>query len=363
MNFNPAYFNKEKRPNGTVCINKTLFKKLCRSRQYLDDIHHYKWRLIRSIISNYEFVGCKTEQFDKLKNINPVSRAYFKLWEILKTNEKTFGFDKKDKMRISCLAEAPGGFIQCLIDYRKENKDNITGISLKDGEDNKIDWVVSNPNIKLLFGDQKKGHDGNLYNPVILKYYCNYYKKNGADLVTADGGINLQHDEENYKGLYHIQLFLAEVYVALKILNEGGVFILKIYEMCFKPMMDILKILDENFESVDICKPKLSREMNSEKYVVCSGYKKCSQETLDNLMIIITHLWKNKNLLVGNILKEQEHSARITYLSERFLKHQLTKLNYGLDYTTYRIKDLKVTLNSKYVKKMRNANKWIKEYM
>lgn len=363
MDFQPTYFNKQERLDNTVCINKALFNKLCKSRHYLDDIHHYKWRIIRSIISNYEFVGCKTNLFDKLRDIQPVSRAYFKLWEILKCNENVFTFDKKKKMRIACLAEAPGGFIQCMINYRKGHEDNITGISLKNGEDNKIDWVISNPNIKLLFGNAKKNHDGNLYNPDILNYYCNYYKKVGADLVTADGGINLRENEENYKGLYHIQLFLAEVYVALKILKKGGVFILKIYELCFKPMLDLMKILGEHFESVDVYKPKLSREMNSEKYVVCTGYKKCSKETLSNIMNIISHLWLNKNLLVGNILVEQKHSSKLTYLSDKFLMYQVNKLNIGLNYTKYRIKELKVILNSKYLNKMENANKWIKYNM
>lgn len=369
MNFNPTYFDKPKSPNNTtcidktVCINKTVFNKLCYLRSQLDNIHHYKWRLIRSIISNYEYIGCKSYLFDEINDIKPISRAYFKLWEILKNNERTFGFMKKDKMRISCLAEAPGGFIQCLINYRKGKQDNITGISLKDGENNKIDWVVSNPNIKLLFGNQKKEHDGNLYNPDILNYYCKYYKKRGADLVTADGGINLQKDEENYKGLYHIQLFLAEVYIALKILKKNGIFILKIYEFCFKPMLDILKILELNFDCVDIYKPKLSREMNSEKYVICSGYKKCSDETLDNLMNIIKHLWVNKNLLVGNILDGQKHNSKLTYSSDKFIMYQINKLDFGLKYTNYRIKDLKVILNSKYLKKTDNANKWIKKYI
>ena len=78
-------------------------------------------------------------------------------------------------------------------------------------KENKIDWgtkwLSKNKNVKLIFGDETKGHDGNLYNPDIINHYCNYYKNKKADLVTSDGGFLLKGQQENHKGQYHNQLF------------------------------------------------------------------------------------------------------------------------------------------------------------
>lgn len=45
------------------------------------------------------------------------SRAYFKLWETISTNKLLLKYFNKP-MQIANLAEGPGGFIHCLVDYR-----------------------------------------------------------------------------------------------------------------------------------------------------------------------------------------------------------------------------------------------------
>ena len=122
-------------------------------QKYLTEIEKFsisEWDLYRDLCNDYEFIGINKNQIEKLKKLTkveiitilkfkPLTRAYFKLWEIL----HNFGFIPKN---ISCtnvclmssnLAEAPGGWINAVIDYEKKynpnqlSKHKLIGISLK----------------------------------------------------------------------------------------------------------------------------------------------------------------------------------------------------------------------------------------
>ena len=83
----------------------------------------------------------------------PLSRSYFKLWEIMCDFNL---LQEKRKCSILCLAEGPGGFIEALINYRKNKyTDDILGITLKSTDKDVPGWKKSsnflknNKNIKI----------------------------------------------------------------------------------------------------------------------------------------------------------------------------------------------------------------------
>jgi 23S rRNA U2552 (ribose-2'-O)-methylase RlmE/FtsJ len=351
--------------NKNIIDNKKLFYDINEIKKEIDYVPYYKWKIIRSIVTKYEMIGNNSlHNIRNLHEINCISRAYFKMFEILHKYEKELNIKREEPMRISGLAEAPGGFIQCMINYRNNEKDDITGISLKDSKDNKIDWTLKN-DVKIIYGDESKGHDGNLYNPEIINYYCDYYKDNKADLVTSDGGFLLNKNQENFKGQYHMNLFISEIYIALKILKEKGSFVIKVYELCFKSMVDILVILNMVFKKVDLVKPKTSREMNNEKYIVCLDYK----ENIDinkKLFEIINNMWENKNkLIINNILNLNKEQWNIVRKYKNFcigkLNHQFYKLQEGISYKHCHIKELNYILRGMEHEKYNNALSWINE--
>lgn len=336
MKFEPCYIHLDQKNtinklNKNIIINKKLYDNINLIKMKIDDIDNYKWRLIRCIMTDYEFVGNnKFHNIKQLKNRHTISRAYYKLWEILCHYENDFElFKKRDvPMRLAGLAEAPGGFIQCLVDYRKNEHDNLTGISLKDSKNNKIDWLIANKNVKIIYGDETKNHDGNLYNPEIINYYCDYYKKEKADFVTADGGFLLNDEEENHKGQYHNGLFLAETYIALRILKDGGHFVMKIYDFCNKTMIDILTILNQVFDKVHVMKPVTSREMNSENYIICSNYK-YDKKIVSSIGRMIRYMWNNDNkLIINSIFKctDERLANLFSKISKQKMLYQQRKL-------------------------------------
>ena len=374
MTFNPQYTHQNNKNilsklDNNVIINKKLFSDINTIKSQIDNIESDKWKLIRHIVTEYEFVG--NNRYHNIKQLNKkkcISRAYYKLWELLCQFEPELQLykNKNKSMRFAGLAEAPGGFIQCLVDYHGNNNDDLTGISLKDCEGNKIDWktgwLMRNKNIKLIFGDENKGHNGNLYNPEIINYYCNYYRKKKADLVTSDGGFLLSGLKENHKGQYHNGLFLSETFIALRILKQGGHFIMKIYDVVNKTMIDILTILNKVFNKVKVVKPVTSREMNNENYVVCIGYKR-NDNIISEISKMINHLWENKNeLIIDSIFENNEkHNNYYARVSRRQLIYQKCKLNDGVRLKQKSNEALRQDIREVHKHKTRNAYDWLKK--
>ena len=92
------------------------------------------------------------------------------------------------------------------------------------------------------------------------------------DIITADGGFDFSVDFNNQENMA-TQLILCEVFYALAMQKQGGTFILKIFDVFHKPTVDILYLLCYYYNNVSIMKPHTSRIANSEKYVVCQGFK------------------------------------------------------------------------------------------
>jgi hypothetical protein len=98
--------------------------------------------------------------------------------------------------------------------------------------------------------------------------------KNKIDLVTGDGGFNFSEDfggqEQNMIGL-----LFAQIAYALVSQKPGGNFVLKMFDCFLKPTTELLYLLSSSYDKVFICKPCTSRCANSERYVVCQGFKQC----------------------------------------------------------------------------------------
>jgi len=239
----------------------------------------------------------------KSLNINKmiISRAFFKLWEILKIFNVA---NNKDGMNILHLAEAPGSFVQAAIYYRdkyskKSNKDKHYVISIND----KSKGVPSLHKLtKSLTKDHSKrvtihgytsSDNGDLTNEKIL---FNLQKKmnDKADLITADGGFNWTN--ENFQEQEAIRLILAEIIGAVMNQKEGGNFILKIFETFTESTIKLIEILNCFYTNIFIYKPYTSRSSNSEKYLVCEKFKKISETKRKEYIMKLLNIQKKINL-------------------------------------------------------------------
>ena len=113
--------------------------------------------------------------------------------------------------------------------------------------------------------------------------------------MTGDGGIECIGDKEfEYQEVFNVKLFLGEIIAALRVQAEGGTFILKIYDCCFRLTRQLLMLLALYYGKVQIVKPITSRPGNSEKYLLCQGFRGISQEELEQLKGLLVEWVRNE---------------------------------------------------------------------
>jgi len=276
------------------------YKKLYKIKDDIDQYHKIFYKFIR-LTNPFELVN-SIEKRHSVMAIKVISRAYFKLWEILAHFKKEMGLLDKEKIVYGALAEGPGGFIQSVLEFREKfspemaRSDEVIGITLRNEEEPSTKWDKKigkmRDKLTISYGNSETG-DGNLLNPEnILEYAKQFSRK--ADIVTADGGFRVKYDLENYKEQLHIQLFYNEIIAALKIQRKGGSFILKIYDIFTLPTIQLIYLLTLFYDQVYITKPVTSRPANSEKYIVSIGFNGISDKLLDKLFKLSDKLFKDR---------------------------------------------------------------------
>ena len=145
--------------------------------------------------------------------------------------------------------------------------------------------------------DKKVNIDyGNLYiYDDVVKYISKFKGNNRATLVTSDGGFDYSN---NFNGqeLNSCQIIYSEIVIALNILDYGGCFIVKVFDLFSITSCQMLSLVIENFEKINIYKPETSRPANSEKYLICQGFKNnLTKEQKSNYLDILKE-WNNLQL-------------------------------------------------------------------
>jgi cap1 methyltransferase len=221
-----------------------------------------------------------------LNNPQILSRAFYKMWEIL------YIFDigksaNKESMTMVGLAEGPGSFIQAFVEFREKyydpSKDTVYGLTINSNNTAHINKeMVENINkrydnmISILKTNSKQTKtkslvsNGDLTKPETIEYLKENVKQK-ADLVTADGGFEWKN--ENYQEQEAYTLILGEIIGALSIQAKGGSFVLKVFETFTHTTIKLIYLLSSFYEETYLYKPFFSRATNSEKYIICKGFK------------------------------------------------------------------------------------------
>jgi len=133
------------------------FNNLLNYKNKIEDLPDSKlWDKAKKLSNEYELIHIpnKKMKHDSISHYEPLSRSYFKMWELL----KLFNFLKNKevwnkKLEIACIAEGPGGFIEAFVNFRKKyfNRiDNIHGITLRSTNKNIPGWNKSKLFLKII---------------------------------------------------------------------------------------------------------------------------------------------------------------------------------------------------------------------
>lgn len=179
------------------------------------------------------------------------ARSAFKLIEL----DDKFHFLKAGK-RVVDLGAAPGGWTQIAVDRVKSPSEDpiVVGLDLLE-----MAPIAGAKTTRLDFLDDRA--------PDVLKEMLGGHK---ADVVLSDMAPNTT----GMKDIDHLRIMglLETAYAfACEILNEGGVFVAKIFQGGTE--QNLLAEMKRRFESVKHAKPPASRKESSEFYVIATGFK------------------------------------------------------------------------------------------
>ncbi len=259
--------------DNNIIINKTLSRYLSKIKGQIDS-KQQEWDKYKKYTNPYEYIHtvipgskysiCKTK---------PLSRSYFKMIEICKSLKLL------DNLPEICksyhLAEGPGGFIEAIANMRENMRDQYFGITLVDDDDTSVPgWKKSqaflkkHKNVIIETGTSKTG---DLMDPENLKYMYQTHH-NTCHLVTADGGFDFTTDF-NHQELVSLKLILSQIAFAIACQKKGGSFFIKMFDTFTPGSIDMLYLLTMLYDQVYFCKPHTSRYANSEKYIICKGFR------------------------------------------------------------------------------------------
>jgi len=343
-NFNKLLFTLQLNDNlYNLLLDKELFTRITNKKKEIDDVQ-YKWDSAKKISNDYEYIYTSSNYKKNISSILPVSRSFFKLREIIND------FKLNINGRCSCIAEAPGGFIQSLLLYSEEKNislDSIYGITLVSDDKDVPFWnpLLSNHSKTILCN----GYDntGDLYKLCNVVDFIKKCGKHSCQIVTGDGGFDYTSDFEQELSSY--RLFYSEIMIALNIQKEGGTFICKMFDLFWYITLQLVYILYLSYEKISFCKPSTSRQSNSEKYIVCQGFKGYNKE-LSNLMC--SHF--------GNELPIELPESFIEMMNlyhHQFITYQINRI----ESTLQLIKQRRI-LDKPSQRQIRLAIEWCKKY-
>lgn len=342
-------------------INPSLKKYLNKNKnlisKYLND-----WDNLKKYTNPYEFIHTNIPKLNfSVAKKKPISRAFFKLVEIYKTFDLLYNLP--NSINTFHLAEGPGGFIEATAYLRKENlKDNYYGITLINNNKKVPNWkkldstLKKHPNIQIIYGED---NTGNLYNYKNLKYCIDKFK-NSMDIITGDGGFDFSNNFGNQETNVFRLLFTQVIY-AVCLQKMNGSFILKMFDLFYLNSVELVYFLSCFYKKVIISKPGSSRIANSEKYLVCSGFKYNTTDHLFEKLINILKIIDNIDFVKYKISKILDVNIpdiflkNITEVNSILGSKQIENINYTIKLINSKEKNNKIkTL------KINNTNKAIK---
>jgi 23S rRNA U2552 (ribose-2'-O)-methylase RlmE/FtsJ len=325
---------------------KKIYYVLNKFERYVDDYEND----INNVSKMYFDIGPKP---------NILSRAFYKLWEML------FLFDlvqiDKPNLVSAHLAEGPGSFIQATMFFRDKyckkgisKSDQYHAITLHSEDVKKHVPPLEESFIKYyekekpqrfmqhktypkeLAGGSYLKDNGDLTDPKTINLFGGNFNKQKADFVTADGGFNWVN--ENTQEQEAFKLILAQIITALKVQAVGGNFVCKFFETFTESSVKLIVILKVFYEEVYAIKPLMSRQSNSEKYFVCKKFKndKSNDKNIIELESVLKLAMKYKDMKIISLFPdfniENDFKAQMIKINTDISNQQFILINRMVDF-------------------------------
>ncbi|XP_076817164.1 cap-specific mRNA (nucleoside-2'-O-)-methyltransferase 1-like isoform X2 [Clavelina lepadiformis] len=200
------------------------------------------------------------------------------------------GVSSNELLYFADICAGPGGFSEYVL-WRRKWKTKGFGFTLKGGNDFKLEkFFASSPELfEPHYGVGGADGDGDIMKSENLEEFQNFVLDNtneqGVHFVMADGGFSVE-GRENIQEILTKQLLLCQFLCALSIIRTDGSFVCKTFDLFTEFSVGLVYLLRIAFKRISIFKPVTSRPANSERYVVCEGYRDSDRQIFAYLMEI-----------------------------------------------------------------------------
>lgn len=285
-----------------------------------------RWTNPYELVTSCQHVKHATNDGKGITSLAPISRAFFKLWEIICDHREALVCGER-AMRVMFLAEGPGGFVQAFSEYRRKHcpgvcgADQLHGITLCTPNKMVPHWKAEECRKRQLVMHFGEDSTGDLYNMKNIDSLVQDVGEGTCDLVTADGGFDFSKDFNGQEACSS-RLIACETYAAMRLLRPGGSLVLKLYDISSHASVRLLNLLCCAFGDVTLTKPFTSRPANSEKYAVCCNFEDPSaavllRAELNYLHTCIKTLEKRHSLCFSRT-HPQSQASSVRHLSGRY---------------------------------------------
>jgi hypothetical protein len=346
--------------------NEMDHKELSNMKSKIEPLEsNHKWELFKKKTNPYELVYTQ-ENHDcppSVACLKPLSRSYFKMIEMLQVSQFFDRLPKGNlKLRSSHVAEGPGGFIEAFLDRAESTRIPVyrsNAITLKPTNNHVPGWRRSyqflqrHPEVKIHYGADGTG---DIYIEANQQSFVQLHDQK-SQVFTGDGGFDFSTDYENQeKSVY--SLLVASAIIGLQVLAPEGFFFLKLFDVFSSPTQYLLRCITICFKEWTLYKPATSRPCNSERYLICRGFRKCHPQVLQCLLKLQTQWATNESVPqceYFEFFSEKERATLENHLHE-FSKHQLENLE-----KTIRLQDTPSNTFD-WKEQYSNAQKWCSEF-
>ena len=354
-------------PQSEINKEENIFLKYYKNK--IDEIPNNKhWDNVKKLTNEYELIHLSRNKKynESIAFYNPLSRSYFKMIEFIMDFNLFQNFNCSI-MKTAHIAEGPGGFIEAIVNKRKNFKDDINTITLQSTKKEVPGWrktklfLEKYPNIKIYYGEDGTG---DIYKIENIKNFQQKVGFNSCELVTSDGGFDFSIDFNRQEQMSS-RLIFCEIVTALSVQKINGCFICKFFDTYTNITIQMLWLLNNLYEETIITKPFSSRPANSEKYIVARGFKGITPEYLDKLFNTVKKWEGIEN--TGNYV--------YSLFNDEYLNYQFTEIIriHNIFNTSQQIQVIKKTLDiildniqveeKKIIEKqIVNALEWCKKY-
>lgn len=262
-----------------------------RINQYERDQGTSTWEYYKKIVNPYELIYTQKKYEDFPESVciyHPLSRSYFKIIEILSVSNFFTDMKTVRTLRSAHVCEGPGGFIEGFMDECNKHHKTIsssTAITLRPKQANVPGWkrastfLQKHKNVHVMYGSDNTGDLLVYQNQDDFIGACEHAK---VQFMTGDGGFDFSTDYDSQEKTI-FSLLIASTRVGFEVLADGGLFVLKFFDIYYSGTRDLLCFLSKNFSRWTLYKPATSRPCNPELYFIGARFKRPPSFVMDKL--------------------------------------------------------------------------------